>query len=475
VGAGMSRSVLACGIAAGAVLGTVYAASPLTVWFLAVMAGLFAWTSRGLTERERRWVLGVLAVAVAVRMLTIAWLFATTDHYQAVSFFWDGDGQALKRRALSIRNIWLGIPVAPLFYSLAFEQSYGWTTYLYVLAYIQYWLGPAPYGIHLVNVALFVAGAVALYRLVRSAYGRASAFVGLVILLFLPTPFLWSVSALKESMYVFLLVIGLVAAVHLVRGRFSTRVIALAILMASVAVIDGVRAGAQLIATLGLAAGLAASFVVRRVSILLLVLLLGPIAARQAWNDPGVQTAMMSQVQAAALQHLGQVRSPGYSYKLLDERAYSIDRPTLTPVESGRFVVRALVSFVVVPLPWQAQSGVALVFLPQQIVWYVLVALAFVGLVVGLRRDLLLTCLLAGLATAGAAAVALNSGNIGTMIRHRDTVVPFVVWLSALGGVATVSRLAYALSGRRPAEGEESAAAMPGGSGDTATGQPATL
>lgn len=36
---------------------------------------------------------------------------------------------------------------------------------------------------------------------------------------------------------------------------------------------------------------------------------------------------------------------------------------------------------------------------------------------------------------------ALNSGNIGTMVRHHDTIVPFVVWLSALGAVTITSRI----------------------------------
>jgi hypothetical protein len=38
----------------------------------------------------------------------------------------------------------------------------------------------------------------------------------------------------------------------------------------------------------------------------------------------------------------------------------------------------------------------------------------------------------------GAAAVALYNGNVGTMVRMRDSVVPVVVWLSAVGGCAVL-------------------------------------
>jgi len=113
----------------------------------------------------------------------------------------------------------------------------------------------------------------------------------------------------------------------------------------------------------------------------------------------------------------------------------------MTPAEGARFAIRAIVAFVIVPLPWQVVSAQEMLFLPQQIAWYFLVVLALFGIIAGLRRNGLVTGLLVGLAAAGGLAVALNSGNIGTMVRHRDTIVPFVVWLSALGAVDVTARL----------------------------------
>lgn len=431
------------GIAAGVALGAGYALSPLTIWFLAAMIGLFAWAGRGLTDRERRWVFGLLATAVALRLLAMALLFVMSGHHESVSFFWDGDGAYLKRRALWIRNVWLGVTVAPLDFSLAFDRLYGWTTYLYVLAYLEYLLGPAPYGLHLFNIALYLAMAVALYRLVRSAYGCEPALLGLVLLLYLPSLFFWSVSALKESLYLLLVVIALVAAVTALRPRpILVRAIALVVVVAAIAAIDGVRVGGKVIVTLGLAAGFAGTVVVRRMSLLLLVLVLLPFAGLRLWENAGVQERIMSQLKTSAVLHIGNVRTEGHGYKLLDQRFYSEESiPTMTPNEGLRFAARALVSFVVVPLPWQVQSRSEMIYLPQQVIWYVLVVFALVGLVAGLRRDALVTCMLAGLTATGTGVIALNSGNIGTMVRHRDTVVPFVVWLSALGAVATSSAL----------------------------------
>jgi hypothetical protein len=79
---------------------------------------------------------------------------------------------------------------------------------------------------------------------------------------------------------------------------------------------------------------------------------------------------------------------------------------------------------------------------PQQLIWYALLIFSVPGFVAGLRRDALLTGLLFGTALVGAAAIALASGNVGTLIRHRDMIVPFVVWIGALGAIVTMNRCA---------------------------------
>jgi hypothetical protein len=441
----LQRSAVVSGVIAGIGLGAAYTASPLTVWFAIAMMVVFAWAARGLPARERQWIWGMLAAAIALRVALIAVLFLTSDHNEYGSFFWDGDGVYLKRRALWIRNVWLETAITPVQFKEAFNRSYGWTTYLYVLAYLQLLFGPAPYAIHLFNVTIFVVTAVALHRLIRAAYGRVAAFLGLALMLFLPTPFVWSVSALKETLYVLLCVIGMIAMITLLRTRsWAARALAAGALVGTIAWIDSVRRGGLLILIAGLGAGMAGGVVLRRWSLVLLMLLLLPVVGRLLANDAEIQQRIMTNLKTAAVLHIGNVRTDGHGYKLLDQRFYSDwtgdSIATMTPTEALRFAVRALVSVIIVPLPWQIQSWSEIVFLPQQLLWYPLVILALVGLVAGLRRDLLVTCMLAGLSVVGAAVVGLNSGNIGSMVRHRDTVVPFVVWLSALGAVATAAR-----------------------------------
>ena len=210
--------------------------------------------------------------------------------------------------------------------------------------------------------------------------------------------------------------------------------------------IEGLRVGGRLMAGAALASGVFGGVALKRLSLLALILIIGPLAVYRAWNTPSIHEQIMARLRLSAVLHMGNVRTEGHGYKLLDEALYSERTSTesvttMTLPQMGRFVIRALGSIVAVPSPWQIQSRSELLFLPEQVLWYLLILLAPIGLVAGLRRDALVTCALAGLAAVAAATIALNSGNIGTMARHRDMVVPFVVWLSALGAVASASHL----------------------------------
>jgi hypothetical protein len=433
---------LAWAAAAGIVLGAGYAASPLTIWFAVWIAVVCAWAGRGLSERERRVVLVVVGVAVAIRVIAVAVLFLGSDHSQIVSFFWDGDGVFIKRRALTFLNLWNGVPVHSYDFAQAYDP-YGWSTYLYMLAYLQYLVGPAPYAVHLVNVAAFVTAAVALYRLCRPAYGQAAALTALALVLFLPTLISWSVAALKESLYVLLCATCVASVVATLRARTNgRRVAALALLLAATAVTPGLRAGAALITVGGIVFGLIVAFAAKRPRVIPAIVVLAIVAPVALWNTGNVQARIMEQLKTAATVHAGNANTEGHHYKLLDERLYfDASVPTMTPDEALRFVIRGIVSFLIVPLPWQLQSRSELAFLPQQIVWYLLVVFAVPGFITGLRRDPLVTGVLAGVACMAGIVIALNNGNIGTLVRFRDTVVPFFVWLSTLGAIETMATL----------------------------------
>ena len=460
---GMPRQLVLLATALAVLAGFLYTLSPLSVWCGVGVVGLFIWAGHGLPDRERRWLFSVLALALGLRLLVVIGLFLLTDPDQRplVSFFFDGDGQYIKQRSLWFRNWWLNVPIHQNYFRQAFE-NYGWSGYIYVIAYLQYLLGPAPFGVHLFNILLFLAASVALYRLVRTAYTPAAALVGLTLLLFLPTLFAWSISALKESFHLFVGAAALIAAVGIVRSRSWIRFVAVVGLVAAMGVLATIRGGAFEIMAAGLAGGMLVRVLTLKKWVVVATLVCLGAGLFAVSRSPDLQTRVTDPVttvlRGTAAVHLAHAISPGHAYRLLDDSFYTTTgrsrapailpgspdeaSATLTFQELTRYVARSAVAFLVVPLPWDAVSWSEIVLVPQQVAWYLMVPLALVGVVAGFRRDVLVTLLLVSYIVVAAVPISLSNGNIGTLVRHRDTVVPFIVWLSGLGAVSLTGWLA---------------------------------
>jgi len=416
--------------------GVVYMLSPLTVWFAVGIVPVVLFGVRGLDAGERRWITRLVVVAIALRVLIIVGLFLITDHSQVPfgSFF--GDEDYFIKRSLWLRNLALDIPLHRFDLEYAFEP-HGSSRYLYLLALIQVLVGPAPYGLHLVGLFFYIAAVLLLYRLVRTAFGRMPALFGLAVLLFLPSLFAWSVSVLKEPLFVFVSALSVIFAVRLVRApSLRSRCLALAGIIAVAAVLESIRQDGAAFGLLGVLVGLTTALLAMQPKFMLATLVATPIVLGAVLSRPDAQLRAYAAIQSAARQHWGMVVvSRGYPYRLLDERFYPDmnEISDLRSAETLRFLGRAVAAYVAVPLPWRAQSRAAVAYLPEQIAWYLLAALAFVGALCAFRYDALVAGLLVGHALVVFAAVAFTSGNVGTLVRHRGLALPYIVWLSGVG------------------------------------------
>jgi hypothetical protein len=416
-----------------------WSVSPLTVTCLAILWLMCRRAVRDLTGRERQWVIGVLTFAVVGRVAVVAVMLLVTNPLREQFYSFSPDGRFAIVRSLIALNEWSGVEIGA-FYRLSLFDPYGGRAFYRWLAMLQWFFGPSPFALVLVSVCALIAAALLLYSLVRRRLGARAALVGLVVLLFWPTWFAWSVSMLKEAtilLFGALIVWGGVKAVGHERRWFLAAVA----IVVSVTSLIALRDGVAVIPVAGTALGLAGALAMRRSVTAIAAIVVCTIALAFAATRPSAQAFVAYQVRAAASRHVGHVASSGYDYRIVDQRFYSgwPEAPWTMQFDEGvRFLVRAAAAFILVPLPWQLPPAQALVFLPVQIAWYLLVALAFSGFWRGIRSAPHLAMVLAGCCVAGLAVIAPNSGNVGTLIRHRDMIVPFLVWLSAAGAARLV-------------------------------------
>lgn len=427
---------------AGVVLGVAYTLSPLTVLCLALLVVVTRWAGRDLAGRERQWFFTLLSLAVVSRLVVIAGLFLFADPSKPYATFF-GDEEIFKSRPIWLRNVGLGLPISSADFIYAFDET-GMSGHLYVLAYLQALVGDAPYGVHVFNVAVYVSAVLLLHRLVRPSFGRYVAMGGAAVLLFLPSLFSWSVSVLKEPFYTLLAVVELIGVMALVRTpRWWQKVLAIAAIAMLAVSLESVRKGTMIVVAIGTVIGLAAGYIVRRPRLVLLAMVVAPLIAIAVLTRPTVQERVRSLALTSVRYHAGHVVTQGISYQLVDPRYYTdwgaIQR--MPSREVGQFVVRAFASYFLEPLPRSVESRALWAYLPEHMIWLVLAALVPMGVVHGLRRDPVLTCVLLAHACAVIVVVALNSGNIGTLIRHRGLSLPYTLWLSMLGAGAVVASL----------------------------------
>jgi hypothetical protein len=431
------------GLAAIAIA-TVYVLSPLTVWFTLAIVPIVLLSTRGLDRDERRLVIGLTVIAVSIRVAAVVALFLATDHTQVPFGTFFGDEDYFIKRSLWLRNVALGTPVHAFDLEYAFEPN-GRSSFLYLLASIQVLVGEAPYGLHLVSVALYVLAVLLLYRNARVAFGRMPALFGLTVLLFLPSLLAWSVAVLKEPLFVLINTLSLMAAVNLARSSsLARRALAAIGIVALASVLESVRPGGATFTLAGLALGLALACVAVRPKLMLAALVAAPLLLGAIFSRPDVQLKTYAAIQSAARQHWGAVVvTKGHGYRLLDERFYPSlnEASSLEFSETMRFLLRAVGAYITVPRPWEAQSRAAAAYIPEQVIWYVLAALAPVGILFGFRRDPIVTALLIAYAILIAGGSAFTDGNVGTLVRHRGLVLPYLVWLSGVGACGLVAAL----------------------------------
>jgi len=432
-------------IGAGVILGAAYTLSPLSVLALASLAWAAVAAGKGLSKDERRWYWSLLSISIIVRLTAIAFLFLTADPSKPFASFF-GDEELYKFRTIWLRNIGQGLPMSPADVIYSYDDV-GHTSYIYILALVQAIAGDAPYGLHVMNMVLYLCGVLGLYRLARASYGGVVAMGGLIALLTLPSLVLWSISLLKEPMNVFMVAAELMCAVAVVRApRWWQKILAVAMIAIAGYAMETLRQGGLLTAAFGTIAGLTLAFVLSRGRRLVLAVVAAPIAVLLLAGLPPVQARVMANVREAALYHAGHVLTPGYSYQLLNPRYYPnrVWLHHMTPAEAGRYAVKAMAAYFVQPLPRERWSRSMLAYLPEQVTWYVVALLVPLGFYAGLKRDVLVTCVLAAHAFAAIAIVALSSGNIGTLIRHRSLAMPYLIWLAAAGAHECVLRVATA-------------------------------
>ena len=109
-----------------------------------------------------------------------------------------------------------------------------------------------------------------------------------------------------------------------------------------------------------------------------------------------VQARVMSLVQQSVKYHAGHVITPGVTYQLVEPRIYG-NWALISTIDgrgAAQFVIKAVAAYFVEPLPNHVQTRLLWAYVPEHVIWLVMMLLVPVGVIAGVKRDRGLTAIL---------------------------------------------------------------------------------
>ncbi len=449
---------------AGMALGLFWFWIPV-VWLIIPAAVAAAWMACEVrTSRCFGKNLAVLLVcAFLVRLLAALANGVLAERYTGVNEPWDlvPDGSVYVSYGYYLSELMTG-RAAPEAYKILvhrLEHNYAWPGWTwYQVTGMSYWNGlwfsvfaTTPVAIWLMNGLASLLSAVLLFRFLRHRYDERVAVLGFGALLFYPTLVLWSASGSKESLVVLSSVIFLLALNAFLTWPMRRRHLGLGMVL-------GVSA---------IAAYFLRSYIAGLLAITALLTMAGRVVAgiwgsRRWWARIGLIAVLAlaatigwergTEVMERLYQHSLRRSVANYyvdpigttGYRIYPQRYYERDYvylvegnalklSRLTWTERASTAARALARFFFSPyLGDVAQSRILSMLYPLALLNMALCPFVMVGCWRGLQKDPALLPLM-GFMLVVAFVVGLHNGNVGTVVRIKDMVMPFYLVLAAVG------------------------------------------
>ncbi len=433
-------------IITGILLGIAPAFATVFLFALAVSA----WVLRWFPPAERRFVVTVFLVGLSLRyLLTLIFhLFSLSHGNGGIVSFIGGDSIGYSGAALTLSKIIQGHATLPMPIYIGdvyrgilsnWDFSFYQNVYSYLLTSIYFLFDYSPLAAKFMNCFFNSMAGVIVYAIAKRIYTVRIAKISMLFFMFFPTLIIWSTENLKDSLFLMLTLLSLWS---LLQFQTNRRKIYLALLFLIVALLIGIRLKTFVkffVIVSAVSAVLFYATVILKnnlkrlavTGIIIAALLLGIGIQRKidiyAHIKPFVIKSMTT--------HIGHITTGGTNYKLFPDSFYtrSDALDNITPRDTARYLIKSSFYFLLVPFPWDVETRHQLLFLPQTLLWYIYLCLAVIGTAYSLnkhRRDSLSLILYVLAVTF---CLGASSGNIGTVIRHRDLISPIIFILSAVG------------------------------------------
>jgi hypothetical protein len=396
--------------------------------------------------QDRRFVGLVLVVALGLKI-------AIATLYQSYLFsggfpLYAPDGEGFSKFGWYISRVLLGkdpsiIPSAEQTYwnyervlQLEFHGvlppvKYQTGAYTYFIGFLYALFGYSPLLGRLINIVLSSVSAFLVMRVAADQVGRRGARLAFFLVLFWPSMFLFSLSLLRDTAILLLIVVVVWSVQRFVRGT----PVALFGLFGAIMLIGILRRQAALL-LIAILVLWASWYLLRLRRVLILGVVIGVFTVGLGQTPHDLKDAI---IRYPIRQHAGFLDSGGIHYNILPLHVTE-RRPMqlkyLLPLTWSEVVViyfRGVGHYMTEPWPSHLKTLKLKAIFPQMFLWYTCLALAVPGMLACWRQRRTMAVFLMLFLVVFISLFGLSESNIGILIRHRDMITPAILLLAVLG------------------------------------------
>lgn len=357
------------------------------------------------------------------------------------------------------------------------------------IGWIYSTFGYNPIAVKFINSLLSLFTGILLFFLIKDMFLVETAKISLILSLFWPSIFLWSITGLKDSLIFFLITICIYGFSKLKKYlNFSECILVLIMLILKNYIINilflaGIflallhrskfthkhKISTNVLISLGLTLvimkvayiylmltklyillplqiafflSLIISFLNKKKLIVLIFIFLCLVSLSPFYlikHNINVNKYFINFIKHTIATQKGQLTAADTGYKIYPDRFYKTNYAnysnimSLTHLEFTGSYLKGLIYALFSPFPWSIHNKITFFVYFQMIIYYLLIPFIFSGFLIALRykwRDILPIIIFIFIIVS---MYALFEGNIGTVFRHRDVLITFFLVFAAIG------------------------------------------
>ena len=414
-----AATLLLLAVVASALLGLSVILTPgVALPFSIELMLLFAFTLWGLSREPdpdlRKWLTRLVLATLALRLLMVL-----VVQFNFSPYFFAPDAEAYEQIGKEISDYWAGVGFAPR----AIRE--GWRPGYYHLNAVFYTaFGESRLALVVLNMFAGVWTALVTFYMTREILPVASAKASAVLTGVFPSMVLWSILNIRDALATLCTVLIVLYGMRLSK-RFQLS--HLWIFAAAVLGLSLIRDYMAFLVVLGLAIGSVTALRTERVVGTMLFGTLVAVALTYFADQVGVFSAIRPEGLLETAQGVRSGLQQGAT------SAFGVGAETRTIQAALQYIPVGGSYLLFAPFPWDVQTLLQMVAMPETLLWYPLFLLSILGFRISLRNRRTTALVPLSVLLVVVSSYALVEGNFGTAYRRRAQIMPLFFVFSGVG------------------------------------------